>query len=200
MVQDFFHQQYWKLFPYESLLVASSFSGLFGLPNSILQWTYNEHKVETCWKQKMRYTLQNGTCILKLITLGKKATPFKHTIFNIYIIYLFIQFQAGVACKFLRQDWTFGGKQQANQGQRLHHFEGASRLSHQRLHFLPTTILQSSRKDSNTYPSGKLTWLAGKSRCSGGNTSSNGPCSAAMLDYRGLVFVCSTWPGRIGVS
>ena len=77
MVQDFFNQQYWKLFPYESLLVASSFSGLFGLPNSILQWTYNEHKVEKCWKPRMRYTLQNGTCVLKLITLGKKGNSFQ---------------------------------------------------------------------------------------------------------------------------
>lgn len=39
-----------------------------------------------------------------------------------------------------------------------------------------------------------------KSRYSVGNTSSNGPCSAAMLDYRGVVLVCRTWPGRIGAS
>ena len=55
MVQDFFHQQYWKLFPYESLLVVSCFSGFFGLPNSILQWTSNDQGWDTPYKTEHAY-------------------------------------------------------------------------------------------------------------------------------------------------
>ena len=36
-------------------------------------------------------------------------------------------------------------------------------------------------------PSGKLTWLAGISPFSIGNTSSNNPFSIAMLDYRSVI-------------
>ena len=52
------------------------------------------------------------------------------------------------------------------------------------------TYLRDVVVGKNHYPSGKLTWLAGKSPCYVGNTSSNGPFPIAMLVYQSVICGC----------